>query len=278
LATGQTSLFNQWGEPRPDFALGDLFGAHTAQPRRAESEATGRKWASDTAHTYLRLAPELRARMNGPHIETEPPVSAARHPTLDGFEETDILPFGGMLEPLKVDDGAQVLMTFVPPFPIYPPETAWMREPKTAIPGLVLNATAGGSRIVFLPADLDRRFGRDNLPDHGNLLANLVRWAARDELPLAVAGPGLLDCHLYRQPGRVILHLVNLTSAGTWRQPVHEFIPVGPLRVRLKVPEGVRGKSLRLLVSGLTISAAAGKGWSRFQLDSLLDHEVAVLT
>ncbi len=27
------------------------------------------------------------------------------------------------------------MMTFIPPFPIYPPETAWMREFRTDIPG-----------------------------------------------------------------------------------------------------------------------------------------------
>ncbi|MGA2657736.1 MAG: hypothetical protein ABSH34_09475 [Verrucomicrobiota bacterium] len=111
------------------------------------------------------------------------------------------------------------------------------------------------------------------------MLANLVRWAAKDRLPLALEGPGLIDCHLYRQPGRAILHLVNLTNVvGAWRQPAHELIPVGPLRVLLKLPEGVRGKSVHLLVSGQKSSAAVAKGWSRFQLNSLLDHEVAVLT
>ena len=37
-------------------------------------------------------------------------------------------------------------MTFVPPFPIYPPETAWMREPKTDLPGLILNSPARAGR------------------------------------------------------------------------------------------------------------------------------------
>ena len=65
---------------------------------------------------------------------------------LSSWEAADILPFGGMLEPLRLDAGAQVLVTFVPPFPIYPPETAWMREPKTEIPGLILNARSDGGR------------------------------------------------------------------------------------------------------------------------------------
>ena len=275
LATGQTSLFDQWGQPRADFGLADLFRAHLRQP--ADSEALRQKRAAETYHSYLRLTPELRAGMDGPHQKNEPAIRQPRHPVLRGFEQTDILPFGGRLEPLTVADPAQVLLTFIPPFPIYPPETAWMREPSTDIPGLILNTHSSGGRVAFLPADIDRRFARDHLPDHGQLLANLARWTASDQIPLAVEGPGLIDCRLYRQPQRVILHLVNLTNAGTWRQPVDELIPVGPIRVRLHLPEGIRGRKLRLLVSGKEQSVSTRKGWSRFEVASLLDHEVAVL-
>jgi hypothetical protein len=196
---------------------------------------------------------------------------------LRGFEETDILPFGGMLEEMRTDPGVIVPLTFIPPFPVYPPETAWMRVPKTGIPGLVLR-NAGNSRVACMPADIDRRFGRDNLPDHGNLLANLVRWAAGGTIPLAVEGPGLIDCHLYRQPGRVILHLVNLTSAGTWRAPIDELIPVGPLRVRVRLPQDVSGRRLQLLVSQEKIGVSMARGWAAFELKSVLDHEVAVIS
>ena len=134
-----------------------------------------------------------------------------------------------------------------------------------------------GGRIAFLPADLDRRFARDNLPDHGNLLANLVRWATKNEIPLSVEGAGLIDCHLYHQPGRLILHLVNLTSAGTWRQPVHELIPIGPLQVRVKLPADVHGKRLRFLASGKAVTAGSTAGWKRFEVKSIMDHEVVVI-
>jgi len=109
------------------------------------------------------------------------------------------------------------------------------------------------------------------------LLANVVRWLARDQLPLSVSGPGLIDCHLYRQADRIILHLVNLTNAGTWRQPVHELIRVGPLRVGIRLPQGVRGRSVRSLVSNRKFSAKVTNGWSRFEVPSLLDREVAVV-
>ena len=277
LATGQSSLCNEWGEARPDFALADLYGAHVVASRSRDEEATRRKWATETAHSYLRLTPELRSRVNGPHIAGEPKISGERHPVLRGFEETDILPFGGVLEPMKLDAGTQTLLTFIPPFPAFPPETSWMREPRTDIPGLILNTMSKGSRVAFLPADLDRRFGRDNLPDHGNLLANLVRWTAGDQLPLSVEGAGLIDCHLYTQPGRMILHLINLTNAGTWRAPVDELIRVGPFRVRVKLAADVHGRKVKLLVAGKNISAQVKNEWSEFEVSSILDHEVAVV-
>ena len=151
-----------------------------------------------------------------------------------------------------------------------------MREPKTEIPGLIVNDSSKG-RVAFMPADLDRRFAIHNLPDHGDLLANLVRWAASDRIPLSVEGSGLVDCHLYRQENHLILHLVNLTSAGTWRQPVHEFIPVGPLRVKIQLPSSVRAKNLQLLVSQKKPPVAVRNGWAQFEVQSVLDHEVVIV-
>ena len=277
IATGETSLCNPWGEPRADFALADLFGVHALESRAAASDATPPKSAGETQHTYLRLLPGSRGHVEPTGTSLKPEGAAERHLVLRGFEETDILPFGGTLTPLRVDPGATVPLTFIPSFPIYPPETAWMREPRTDIPGLVLRTGTNGGRVAYLPADLDRRFARDNLPDHGNLLANLVRWAARDHLPLVVEGPGLIDCHLYRQPDRLILHLVNLTSAGYRRQPVDELIAVGPLRVRVTLPYGLRPRKARLLVSARSTALKSGKDWVSFELKSILDHEVVVL-
>jgi hypothetical protein len=278
IATGESSLYNEWGDRRSDYALGDLFGAHQEEQRQTGSAATLRKRAGETYHTYLRLTPELRRKVDGPQTGLEPQVSGERHPVLKGFDETDILSFGGLLESVRTDSMAKVLMTFIPQFPIYPPETAWMREPKTDIPGLILNTIPRSGRIAFMPADIDRQFGRYNLPDHGNLLANLIRWVAKDDIPLTVECAGLIDCNIYHQRGRLILHLVNLTSAGTWRQPVDEFIPIGPVKVRIRLPEDVQGKSLQLLVSGQKISAALEKGWVNFTINSISDHEVAVIT
>ena len=204
IATGETSLYNEWGDPRKDYALADLFHAHRpTPPPRLIKESYAEQ------HTYLRLAQPL-----------------------PGFEETDIIPYGGQLAELTVDPAAKVPLTYIPPFPTYPPETSWMRQPVTKIPGLI-TSEHGNAKVAFLPADIDRRYALQHLPDHGNLLAHIVKSTLNNEVPIKVEGPGLIDVHLYRQGAKHIVHLVNLTSTATWRAPLEELIPVGPIKVTI---------------------------------------------
>ena len=256
IATGNTGLLDGNGDPRTNFALGDLFGIHLTTPRDVFAQPKEEKLAGESWHTYLRMP-------------------ATRHAVLAGFDNTDILPFGGLLDPLRVDAGATIPLTFIPQFPVYPPEKAWMRIPSTDIPGLILRE--GPGRLAFLPADIDRQYGRSNLPDHGNLLRNLVRWAANGDIPLTVEGAGLVDCHLYEQAGGLVLHLVNLTNENTWRQPLDELISIGPLKVSVRMPKHVPDRKVRLLVAGGTVPATRSQGWCHFELPHILDHEVVIL-
>ena len=278
IATGETSRCDENGGARPDFGLADLLGVHVISGQPASLSEAKRRAASATIHSYLRLRPELRARVNGPRAGNEPRAAGARHPLLAGFEDTDILPFGGTLEPLRVDESSSVLATFVPAFPIYPPETAWMREPRTEIPALLARSLPNGARVIYMPADIDRRYARDHLPDQRRLLENAVRWAANDLFPFTVSGPGFLDCHLYSQGERLILHVVNLTSPGAWRAPADEIISVGPLGVSVQRAGQGRPRKVRFLVAGGQDRLREKAGHVAFKITQLGMHEVAVLT
>ena len=120
-------MYDAWGDSRNDYSLNAVFGAHAIKEDISKADET--KLAGNVYHTYLRLLPELRAQVDGPKNGSEPAIKGKRHQILEGFEETDIIPFGGRLTNMKLDGGTEVLMTFVPQFPVYPPETAWMREP-----------------------------------------------------------------------------------------------------------------------------------------------------
>ena len=167
--------------------------------------------------------------------------------------------------------------------------------PRTSLPCLYLGEGAdGGGRVAYLPADVDRTYDRLHQPDHADLLAALVRWVAWDDLPVRVTGPGLLDVHAYTQsdraaagtasPGvsplrRVIVHLVNLTHAGTWRAPVDELVAAGAQRVTVRLPAGRRAAGARLLVAGQDARLEADEtlGSASVTVPSVLDHEVVVL-
>jgi hypothetical protein len=237
VVTGESGLYDEWGDRRGDWPLGDLLGVRHTGKRLGDGTVTD--WENYDSHSYLRIADRS---------------------VFDG--DTDVLPFGGQLE---VVEAAGAALTWVPPFPIYPPEKSWMAEPGSDIPALVL-----GERTAYLAADLDRLYAKYHHPDHGQVLANLVRPAG---VPLEVTGAGVLDCQLYRQGERHVLHLVNLDQGGAWRGRLQEFTPVGPFTVRVRA----HARRARFLVSGGEAAVDVRGGWITVGVDRITDHEVVVL-
>jgi hypothetical protein len=73
VATGDTGRYDAWGDPRPDFALADLFACHAiGQTPQLEGSSRPDNGPRGSVHTYLRVTP------------------GARHQVLHGFDETDI--------------------------------------------------------------------------------------------------------------------------------------------------------------------------------------------
>ena len=259
LATGMSSLCDEAGRVRADFALADLFGASVPREHSWRDPARRAAQAREWSQTYLRL----------PHDPVQ------RHETLRGFAGTDILAFGGTLEPLEVKLPGGVALNFVPALPLSPPEDVWMRQPATGIPGLICSVN-GSARVAYLPADLDRRFARDQLPDHGDLLASLARWCLRGNVPIELEAPGLIDCRPWRtHAGEVVVHLLNLNNANAWRTPVHEHVPVGPLRLKLRSKDAT---TARALVSEARLPVKRQGDRCLVEIPRIVDHEVLVFS
>jgi hypothetical protein len=295
LATGQTSLRDRFGNPLDDFALADLFKAHALPEarnngpnQRPDAGMDGGTFTARQAmkvpawararQNYIRLFPELRANSAGPRSPKEPAVEpgAKRHPALAGFDRTDVIMLGSDLKGIKAAPDAQVLAVYVPPTSVTP-EDAWMRIDRTDIPALIVNEAPGMGRVAFLPADLDRQYARTNNPDHAAILANIVRWLADDSMPLTVDGPGQWDVNLYKQPGRFVLHVGSLNS-GTTHPPAKEFIPAGPLRIRVAADADTPGREAKLLVAGTTVPVSRAGRWIEFEIPQIAMHEVAVIS
>ena len=151
-----------------------------------------------------------------------------------------------------------------------------MREPRSDVPTIIARSCPSGGRVVYFAGDVGRCCGRRALPDHAELLANAVRWAAGDMMPLRVEGPGYLDCHLYRQTGRWIVHLINLSGCNLWPGYLEEHLPVGPIRVAVRVDDVVPQRA-QLRVSQQNGDVRVAEGWATVELASLVDHELIVL-
>ncbi|MDB5585749.1 MAG: Tat pathway signal protein [Devosia sp.] len=277
IATSESTLFDADGEARADFALADLFGVHRQAGSHGAFDGISGNLETHARHTYLRLAPELRSGVYGPKDDTAPAQSAQRHPILKGLESADTIPFGGYLPVVSIDDDVEVLATFIPDFPIFPPETSWMRTPRTDLPAITVKQAPSGGKLVWFVADLDRCFARDDQLEHAMLFSNAIRWALGNRSQVAISGGhGVITADLYEQQGKRILHLNNrlLLSRVPGRQ--YDLVPIGPVEVRLRV-EGTKAPSVKLRVAGKSIPATAQGDELVFVVDEILDHEVVVV-
>ncbi len=255
ILTGITATLDGDGDPSPNDKLWRLLGLKLSGDKAGAFGKVNTEWEFCSTHTYLKL-PETR------------------HEILAGFEATNIIPFGGGLQLAESTGSLKPIASYVPEFPIYPPEFSWIREERPDIASIFAGTLPGGSRAVYFPSDIDRCYGRENLPDHGDLLANAIRWAAGDTLPIRVQGPGFIDCKLYRQDGRAIIHLVNLSGSNRNPGYLDELLPIGPVTVAVKVEKAAKAL---LRVAGGEAPLRFDHGQANIKIDRILDHELIVL-
>jgi hypothetical protein len=221
VATFESTLYDEWGRRRPGFGLGDLFGVRATGPAQGPMK-----------HSYLRVNRAARG-----------------HALLAGLEEAERLINGVHRVPVTPTARFGPAPLFlVAPHPDLPMEEVYPRDKDRDVPELHARDEAGGrGRVVYFPFDVDRTFWEVLNPDHGRLLANAVRWAARGPQPVEVTGRGVLDIAAWRQARSLTVHLVNLTNPMMMKGPFREIFPVGEQRVRLRLPPGARPSRARLL-------------------------------
>jgi hypothetical protein len=249
MATFETGMRDEWGNRRKKGLLDDLFGI------AGRSTTLG-----PLVHAY--------ASLHGPH------------PLLAGLEETSVTHCSKHVSPVVPREGTEsALMTFIPPYTIYPPERAFSRIGDTGMPLALLSGTdQDAGRRIYWSGDVDALIYNDNAPDHVKLMSNAVAWALHDNQRVKVHGPGLVEFHLYAQEDNLQVHLVNLSNPDVWRAPVHEILRIGAQRIRLRVPEGRQAvDEATCLVSGDRLPVKNEDGWAIVDLPGIDDHEVVVL-
>jgi hypothetical protein len=164
-------------------------------------------------------------------------------------------------------------LSLIPSYPDLPMEKVYPRQPSTDIAQVFLREIGPG-RVGYFPWDIDRTFWEVLCVDHLKLLRNAVAWATNEPPVVECTGPGVLDLTVWRQKNSMTVHLVNLTNPMMMKGPVREFIPVGPQRVRLRLPGGTKPRRIHLLAAGKNASVKREGDFIVATVPSVLDHEV----
>jgi hypothetical protein len=248
IATSETSLEDEWGTRRAEFGLADLFGA-TWKGR----------FEGPMKNSYLRL-----------EHETFP-----THPLLRGLEDAPRIINGvWRVDAAPNAAGAQSPLTLIPSYPDLPMEKVYPRRPRTDIPEVFLREAPGGGRVVYFPWDIDRTYWEVLSVDHGTLMQNALAWATNEDPPVAVAGVGVIDVTFWRQKSSLTVHLVNLTNPMMMKGPIRELMPIGEQHVRVRMPDGLRARAVRLLVAGGSAEYSQSGEWLEARVPSIVAHEV----
>jgi hypothetical protein len=251
LATFASSLYDETGHRREDFGLADVFGV-----------SFGGRIDGPMQNSYLSLDAD--------------PQTGARHPVLSGLEETTRIINGAFRLDVRPTRSFPSPLTLIPTYPDLPMEDVYPRVTHTETREIYLR-DLGSSRVVYVPWDIDRTFWEVLCLDHGRLLRNAVAWAMNEPQPVEVDGPGLLDVTVWRQRDSMTVHLVNLTNPMMMKGPLREAIPIGPQRVRIRMPDGRRARKVQLLTAGTTVPARSDAGVLTVTVPSIAIHEVIAI-
>lgn len=209
VAAYETSLRDEFGKPRAEFGLADVFGA------RYQSGPRG-----IVKNTYVALSGD--------------------HPVNQGYDGAARIMGGTRLIHAEPMDGASTPFLYVPDFPDLPMEEVYPRKaPEGA--AVIARETGKGGRTVYIPWNIGEIFWEVFAVDHGRLIANSVRWALGKTPRVTVEGPGVIDLALRENENGLALSLFNLTNPMMMKGPIRENLPVAAQTVSVDIP---RGKSL----------------------------------
>lgn len=238
LATFDTGLFDEHGNRREDYALADVFGV------RREGDLRG-----PSGIDYL---------------------AGWERNTLTAGVSFGILPCPEYWQLVGLSGSAVPLLHYYEKMP----RRYASLPPVSKHPAAVLNRFGKGSAL-FIPSAMGDLSLRYRFPDIRLLLRNAARLLAAPPV-IVDGGDEFVETTMRRgADGAVVLHLINWASG---ERPSTGALPLGPLRIRLRLPRGApRPRSVRLAWSERNLKTEGKGSLLTFTLPRLEDYEMIVV-
>jgi hypothetical protein len=251
MATFESSLYDEKGNPRSDFGLAGIFGVSYDKGVEGQMQ-----------NSYLRLRSD--------------PATNKFHPVLEGLEDAVRIINGNYrVKVTPTLNNFPSPVTLVPSYPDLPMEDVYTRVPDTDIREVYLREVGKG-RVSYIPWDIDRAFWQYMAPDHGKLINNIVRWTLNEDPIVTVKAPGMVETTVWRQKQSMTVHLVNLTNPMMMKGPFRELIPVSA-DVSIRIPANATVTGVQLLLSGQKAKYAIKNGNLTLLVPEIFDHEIVAL-
>jgi len=202
ISSFQTSLYDEHGQARSDFGLGEVFGVTSL---------------GDIVNTEMDCYQKI----------------IRRNDLVRGMEKTDLLHNGGRTLLTRTLPGAEAVTGYLPKINNQPPENAFPASWETSHPIMVLNRYGKGESIYFAN-EIERLNGTIGHPDYDQLLTNAVSFLNGKSIHLKSNAPASVHIYLNqsaKHPKTYQLSLVNTSSSS--QRPFRDLIPVNDLQVFL---------------------------------------------
>ena len=224
VATYESSLYNEDGSKREDFALADLFGVHYT----GESLATG----------------------NDYYFKIKNPDS----PILKGITGTELLMNSGKTAISTVVCDEDRVANYLPLIANQPPEYAWPKEWDSPYAGIVARSYGRG-KVVYFAHTIDELCYTNGHEDFTEVYANAVDYVTGGDYSLSTDAYRSVHTNLIvnREGEKTAYILSFVNTTGTQQRPVKEIIPVGPFTTRLHL--GGKLADSKLLWGQATVTA-----------------------
>jgi hypothetical protein len=272
VATCETSLFDELGHPRSNFALADLFGVDyegrpAAPTKRAEFDANFAILVNDQYWAQRQGAAEMR--WGAGDILTGELINDPRLAKIvNGVQAS----FKGPL--VRMSDARAPMKRAMIMFP----------EGKEPIPAVVLGEQGKG-RVVYMAAGFDAANFSYGYPYERVIMARAIKWAARESAPVEVEAPMCVQSTIFRQKDaegeRLVVHLFNgINSSSDHGLPEmnvplrEEVVPIGGIRVRF---HKLRPKRIHLEPENVELTPETKHAWIEVALPPLAVHSMVVV-
>lgn len=215
VASLDTSLFDEFGNPRKNFALGPVFGVeHQGLP-----ESAGGKEAVDV-NFALAIGPDYWEKRKSVFDFKQDPASFLNQGKMNVYVGDQPVTFKGAAVRVGVKAPAsKVVASF----------RAKSSSSATNMPA-VLTRTYGKGKVVYFAAGLDAGYYLYAYPYQRLALRHATEWAAPTPAPVKVQAPMCVHATVMRQkkPGaeRLVVHLFNDLNTTAHRALPAEDVPL----------------------------------------------------